>query len=128
MFFPSSHPWAEGQTLGEHLLERGVSRRDFLKFCGEMTALLGLSSALTPQVVEALQGVRRPSAIWLSLQECTGCTESVLRSGRPHHRRPGPRPVSLDFQENLMAAAGTAPQRTPSTPPCRTTTATTSSW
>ncbi len=108
MFFPSSHPWAEGQTLGEHLLERGVSRRDFLKFCGEMTALLGLSSALTPQVVEALQSVRRPSAVWLSLQECTGCTESTLRTADPTIGDLVLDIVSLDFQENLMAAAGTA--------------------
>ena len=45
--------------------------------------MLGISHALTPTVVKALQQVRRPSVIWLQLQECTGCVESVLRSADP---------------------------------------------
>ncbi len=108
MYFPSSHPWSEGESLGEHLRKRGVSRREFLAFCGEMTAILGLSSALTPKMAKALQAAKRPSVIWLSLQECTGCTESVLRSAEPTIGDLVLDLISLDFQENLMAAGGSA--------------------
>lgn len=108
MFYPSAHPWVNRETLGEHLEHRGVTRRDFLTFCAEFTAILGLSSTMVPRVAEALQQLRRPSVIWLSLQECTGCTESVLRSAEPTIGDLVLDLVSLDFQENLMAAAGTA--------------------
>lgn len=111
MFYPSAHPWTTDQTLGDHLESRGVSRREFLAFCAEMTAVLGLSEAFTPKVVEALQAVRRPSVIWLSLQECTGCTESVLRTAEPTIGDLVLDLISLDFQENLMAAAGDAAER-----------------
>jgi hydrogenase small subunit len=55
MFYPSSHPWVEGETLADHLEQRGVSRRDFVTFCAELGAVLGLGSALTPKLVKALQ-------------------------------------------------------------------------
>lgn len=108
MFFPTSHPWTTEQTLGEHLESRGIDRRDFLKFCGEITAMLGLSTMLTPRVVEALMQVRRPSVVWLQLQECTGCVESVLRSADPTIGDLVLDLVSLDYQHTLMAAAGHA--------------------
>jgi len=108
MFFPTSHPWSLDQTLGEHLEQRGVSRRDFLAFCGRLTVMLGLSEALTPRVVAALQNLRRPSVIWLQLQECTGCVESVLRSSDPSIGDLVLDLVSLDYQHTLMAAAGHA--------------------
>ena len=111
MFFPSAHPWTEDETLGQHLERRGIGRRDFLAFCGEMVAVLGLSTALTPKVARALAQMRRPSVIWLSLQECTGCTESVLRTAEPTIGDLVLDLVSLDFQENLMAAAGEAAER-----------------
>ncbi len=58
--------------MGEHLEENGVTRRDFLKFCAELGAILGLGSLAAPQVAAALSALRRPSVIWLQLQECTG--------------------------------------------------------
>jgi hydrogenase small subunit len=108
MYFPTSHAWTQDETLGEHLERRGVSRRDFLKFCGQISLMLGLSEALTPRVVEALQNLRRPSVIWLQLQECTGCVESVLRSADPTIGDLVLDLVSLDYQHTLMAAAGDA--------------------
>jgi hydrogenase small subunit len=111
MIFPTAHSWAPDETLGEHLERRGVSRRDFLGFCGRMTALLGISTVLTPRVAQALAQMRRPSVIWISLQECTGCTESVLRSADPTIGDLVLDLISLDFQENLMAAAGDAAER-----------------
>jgi hydrogenase small subunit len=106
MYFNHSHPWTAEQTLFQHLEERGVSRRDFLKFCGEMAVILGLGELATPQVAQALQTVKRPSVIWLQLQECTGCVESVLRTAEPTIGDLVLDLVSLDYQHTLMAAAG----------------------
>jgi len=108
MFFPSSHPWVEGETLGEHLDERGVSRRDFLTYCAELGAVLGLSSLMTPKIAKALQDQQRPSVVWLQLQECTGCVESVIRSAHPSIGDLVLDIISLDYQHTLMAGAGHA--------------------
>jgi hydrogenase small subunit len=59
-------------------------------------------------VAHALQAVKRPSVIWLQLQECTGCVESVLRTAEPTIGDLVLDLVSLDYQETLMAGAGTA--------------------
>jgi hydrogenase small subunit len=106
MYVPTSHPWAEGESLGAYLEHRGVSRRDFLAFCAEMTAILGLSSMMTPRVAQALAAQKRPSVIWLQLQECTGCVESVLRTAEPTIGDLVLDVVSLDYQHTIMAAAG----------------------
>ena len=106
MFFPTSHPWIPEESLGQYLERRGVSRRDFLTFCAQMTAALGLSELLTPQVAAALTAQKRPTVVWLSLQECTGCVESVLRTAEPTIGDLVLDVVSLDYQHNIMAAAG----------------------
>jgi len=111
MFHPTPYPWAEGETLGEHLERRGVSRRDFLAFCAEFTAILGLGSTLAPKMAQALQQQRRPTVIWLQLQECTGCVESVLRTAEPTIGDLVLDLVSLDYQHTIMAAAGDAAER-----------------
>ncbi|HEX6314072.1 MAG TPA: twin-arginine translocation signal domain-containing protein, partial [Gemmatimonadaceae bacterium] len=103
MFNLTSHPWADGETLGEHLDHRGVSRRDFLEFCGSMCAVLGLSNSMLPNVAQQLASLRRPSVIWLQLQECTGCVESVLRTAEPTIGDLVLDIVSLDYQHTLMA-------------------------
>ncbi len=111
MFNPTSHPWVDGETLGEHLRTRGVSRRDFLEFCGSMCAVLGLSNSLLPRVAQQLQSMRRPTVIWLQLQECTGCVESVLRTAEPTIGDLVLDLVSLDYQHTLMAGAGKAVEK-----------------
>lgn len=108
MFYPTSHPWTDTQNLNEHLESRGVSRREFLAFCSQMTAMLGLSELAAPQVAEALEAVKRPTVIWLQLQECTGCVESVLRSAEPTIGDLVLDVVSLDYSHALMAGAGHA--------------------
>ncbi|UCC24224.1 MAG: hydrogenase small subunit, partial [Gemmatimonadales bacterium] len=108
MYYPTSHPWTENETLGEHLERRGVSRRQFLKYCGELAVMMGVSQAFAPQIARALQDQRRPSVIWLQLQECTGCVESVLRTADPTIGDLVLDLVSLDYQHTLMAGAGEA--------------------
>jgi hydrogenase small subunit len=108
MYSSSPQPWASGEALGHQLDRRGVSRRDFLAFCRDVAIVLGLGASAAPRVAAALQSQKRPSVIWLQLQECTGCVESVLRSGEPGIAELILDLVSLDFNDTLMAAAGHA--------------------
>jgi hydrogenase small subunit len=97
---------ARGETLGQQLEARGVSRREFLDFCGKMALVLGLGEAAGARVAHALQNVKRPSVIWIQLQECTGCVESLLRTAEPTIGNLVLDMVSLDYSHTLMAAAG----------------------
>ena len=106
MFYPQSHPWTEGESLTAALERRGIARREFLAWCAEITAMLGLSSVAVPRVAEAMVAQKRPSVIWLQLQECTGCVESVLRSEAPTIGDLVLDLISLDYQHTLMAGAG----------------------
>jgi Ni,Fe-hydrogenase I small subunit len=66
MITPSAYGWTEDETLGQHLRSRGVSRRDFVKFCGEIALILGVGgTAAGPRIARALEAVKRPSVIWL---------------------------------------------------------------
>jgi hydrogenase small subunit len=106
MLAPSPRPWSLNESLGDVLEKRGVSRREFLAFCAEMSVILGLGELAAPRVAEALQAVRRPTVIWLQLQECTGCVESVIRTSEPTIGDLVLDLISLDYQHTLMAAAG----------------------
>ena len=70
-------------TLGAHLRRQGVSRRTFLKFCTAMTSLMALPPGAVSAVAQSLDKAKRRSVIWLSFQECTGCTESLTRAHSP---------------------------------------------
>jgi hydrogenase small subunit len=112
MITPSAYGWTEDETLGQHLRSRGVSRRDFVKFCGEIALILGVGgTAAGPRIARALEAVKRPSVIWLQLQECTGCVESVLRTADPTIGDLLLDVVSLDYNHTLMAGAGAAVER-----------------
>ncbi len=95
-----------GETLGDRLEFRGVSRREFLEFCSKLAVVLGLGELAGAQVAQALQAVKRPSVIWIQLQECTGCVESVLRTVEPTIGNLILDTVSLDYSHTIMAAAG----------------------
>jgi len=97
---------ASSKTLGESLREQGVSRRGFLKFCAATASMMALPPSMAPAIAAALEKARRPSVIWLSFQECTGCIESLTRSFAPTVEDLILNIVSLDYQETLQAAAG----------------------
>ena len=40
------------RSFYERLKEKGVSRRDFMKYCTALTATMGLSAAYVPKVAE----------------------------------------------------------------------------
>jgi hydrogenase small subunit len=84
----------------------GVDRRTFFKVVAQATAAIGLSGSLAAKVVAAVEKGARPSVIWLHFQECTGCTESLLRTSHPGLAEVLFDLISLDYHETLMAAAG----------------------
>lgn len=86
--------------------ERGISRRDFMKFCTAMSAVLALPVTLVPRIAEALESDGRPSIIWLEFQSCTGDTEALLRAANPTVGEIILDVLSVDYSETIMAAAG----------------------
>jgi hydrogenase small subunit len=89
-------------------LERRLEmpRRDFLKFCAGLAGTLGLPTGAEAAVAKAIESAKRPSVIWLHFQECTGCSESLLRAEHPTIEKLILDVISLDYHETLMAAAG----------------------
>lgn len=68
---------------------------------------LALTSHRTAAQVARLVGkARRPSVIWLHFQDCTGCTETLLRTSAPDVAHLILDVISLDYHETLMAASG----------------------
>ena len=87
-------------------LDPRVNRRGFLKGCTMAAAALGLSESMVPKMVEAATSAQRPPVIWLHFQECTGCSETLLRGAHPDLANLILDIISLDYHETVMAAAG----------------------
>jgi len=85
---------------------QGFGRRDFLKTCTMAAAAVGLPASAAEKMAEKAASGVRPSLIWLHFQECTGCSESLLRTSAPDVAELILSLVSLDYHETLMAAAG----------------------
>jgi [NiFe] hydrogenase small subunit len=86
---------------------KGVSRRDFMKYCTFLTATMGLSSSFVPKVAEVFAApAQRPPVIWLHFAECTGCTEATLRSMYPWIDELVLEILDIEYLETIMAAAG----------------------
>ena len=92
--------------LQRHLRNHGMSRRAFLKFTAGMASALALSPAEAINFASRLERAYRPSVVWLSFQECTGCTESLTRSHAPTIEDLIFDYISLDYHHTLQAAAG----------------------
>ena len=101
----------ERETIAAHLKKSGVSRRSFLQLCSTLIVAapvrLSLTSKATAAQVARIVGKsRRPSVIWLHFQDCTGCTETLLRTSAPDVAHLILDVISLDYHETLMAASG----------------------
>jgi hydrogenase small subunit len=83
-----------------------ITRREFLQLCAAMATTLGLPQGADAAVAKAVATKKRPSVIWLHFQECTGCTESILRAEHPTLENLILDVISLDYHETLFAAAG----------------------
>ncbi|NQU65363.1 MAG: hydrogenase small subunit [SAR324 cluster bacterium] len=88
------------------LAELSSNRRDFLKVSTAVAATLGFSTSMIPKVAEALENPTKPPVIWLHFQECTGCTETLLRTEGPDLASVILDVISLEYHETLFAAAG----------------------
>ena len=93
-------------SIPKALEEAGFSRRDFMKWAGAMTAFLALPSTFTPLVARAAELADRVPVIWLHMAECTGCSESLLRSDTPTIDSLIFDHISLEYHETVMAASG----------------------
>jgi [NiFe] hydrogenase small subunit len=97
----------EERAFYEKLEGKGVSRRDFMKFCTFLTATMGLSSSFIPKVAEVFAApAQRPPVIWLHFGECTGCTEGAIRAMYPWIDQLVLEVLDIEYQETIMAAAG----------------------
>ena len=102
---------ADHDTIAAALKRSGVNRRDFMTFCGKLMVAapfgLGITNYLSVDAVaQEVGAIRRPSVIWLHMQECTGCTETLLRPATPDLATLLFDVISLDYHETVMAAAG----------------------
>jgi hydrogenase small subunit len=98
-------------TIAEHLHRCGVSRRDFIGFCSKLMVAAPFGLAITnfldvEAVAAEIGSARRPSVIWLQMQDCTGCTETLLRPSQPDLATLILDIISLDYHETVMAPSG----------------------
>ncbi len=97
----------EMRDFYERLSEKGISRRDFMKYCGFLTATIGLSSSFIPKVAEVFAAPKeRPPVMVLHFGECTGCSEALLRTMYPWIDELVLEIVSIEYHETIFAAAG----------------------
>ena len=90
----------------QQLARHGVSRRQFLKFCGVITATLALPDRYTGRIAQALLANPRPPLVWLEFQDCTGDSESLLRASQPGVDELLLDLLSLNYHETIMVPAG----------------------
>ena len=107
---PATDDGALDESTAERLLELGISRRRFLSFCAGLASLMALPQSMVPRLAAAATSPTKPSVIYMSFQECTGCLESMVNSfafkGGATIDNLILNMISLDYQETLMAAAG----------------------
>ena len=90
------------------LLQRGVSRRSFLKFSAAMAAALALPASYAPRIARAVATAPRLPVIWLRGQDCAGNTAAFLRATSPSISELVLDLLSVDYHQTLMAPAGAA--------------------
>lgn len=98
----------ENKTIYQEMIDAGISRRKFLDMCSEAAAMLALDHSQTDQVVHALETKEKVPVIWLHIQDCTGCSESFVRSNYPSTSSLILDTISLNYHETFTAAAGDA--------------------
>jgi hydrogenase small subunit len=85
----------------------GLTRREFLAFCGSIGVLIGAGELAAPEIAAALEDMaRRPAVVWSLFQECLGCSVNLLQSRTPEVAPLILQQISLDYHEAIMAPAG----------------------
>ena len=95
------------ETFYQAMRRQGVTRRSFLKYCSLAATSLGLGAGMAPKIAWALENKPRIPVVWIHGLECTCCTESFIRSAHPLAKDVILSLISLDYDDTLMAAAGT---------------------
>lgn len=94
-------------ALGNNVFSHhGINRRDFMKLCAALSATMGLSGKAAAEMSEAMVSPERPPVIWIGAQECTGCTESLLRATHPTLENLVLDVIALEYHEVLSSAFG----------------------
>lgn len=93
-------------TTYEVLESKGVSRREFLKFCALTAVALGLGPGADKAIASALETKPRLPVLWINGLSCSCCTESFLRTAHPLASDIILNMIALDYQDTIMAAAG----------------------
>lgn len=96
----------EDSSIMQTLQEHGFTRRDFMKWAGGMAAMLSLPSVFIPSIARAAEMADRLPLVWLHMAECTGCSESLLRTDTPTIDSLIFDHISLEYHETVMAASG----------------------
>ena len=94
------------ETFMAELESKGVSRRGFLKVCTLAAGAVGLPAWAGEKMAEKAASGAKPPVIWLHFQECTGCSESLLRTSAPDVAELILGLISLDYHETLMVPSG----------------------
>ena len=94
------------QPFLDELESRGVSRREFVGFCGVMASALALPRTYGVKIARAIARTEKPVLVWLEFQDCAGNSESFLRASRPTAAEVILDTLSVDYHETIMAAAG----------------------
>lgn len=97
---------ADAMSLEQALYHRGVTRRQFLKFCGLMASVLALPPRFANTIATSLQAAPRLPLVWLEFQDCAGNTESFLRASNPTVSQIVLDLLSVNYHETIMAPAG----------------------
>ncbi len=90
------------------LVQRGMSRRSFLRFSAAMAAALALPAAYAPRIAAAVAAAPRVPVIWLRGQACAGNTQAFLRASKPTVAELLLDHLSVEYQDTLMASSGAA--------------------
>jgi hydrogenase small subunit len=77
-----------------------------------MLATLALPDRYLNRAVAAVSQAKKPVLVWLQFQDCTGCSESMLRSSHPGVAEIVLDLLSWEYHELVMAGSGDAAGKT----------------
>lgn len=99
-------PKMHNSCIPKLLKEQGISRRDFMKWASGMAVAMGFPATFAPTIAKAAELADRLPVIWLHMAECTGCSESLLRTDTPTIDSLIFDYISLEYHETLMVSSG----------------------
>ncbi|MGB8602387.1 MAG: hydrogenase small subunit [Rhizomicrobium sp.] len=103
----TDRPKNSTETFYDVIRRQGISRRAFNAFCAMTAASLGLAPSYAAEIAHAMETKPRIPVLWVHGLECTCCSESFIRSAHPLAKDVVLSMISLDYDDTLMAAAGT---------------------